>query len=41
LRESLESRIRNFPIYHEILTGDRIDPEVEKLIAELKSKYRT
>lgn len=41
LRESLESRIRNFPIYHEILTGDRIDPEVEELIAELKSKYRT
>ena len=39
LRESLESRIRNFPIYHEILTGDPIDPEVEELIAELKSKY--
>lgn len=39
LRESLESRIRNFPIYHEILTGDPIDPEVKELIAELKSKY--
>ena len=38
LREDLESRIRNFPLYHEILTGDRIDPEVDQLIAELKAR---
>ncbi|MEQ8404964.1 MAG: TetR/AcrR family transcriptional regulator [Oceanicaulis sp.] len=38
LREDLESRIRNFPLYHEILTGDAIDPDVDELIAELKAR---
>lgn len=39
LREDLESRIRNFPLYHEILTGDAIDPDVDDLIAELKAQH--
>lgn len=39
LREDLESRIRNFPLYHEILTGDAVDPEVDDLIAELKARH--